>query len=622
MKRLLALALVALLLVSIPVAISLQEPRQVDPATAPEDPIYGQGLYLFYGSIVAAISGGNFSAARSLIHQDSFIHIPADVLDAVNSFDGLINSTSALFGTIQSQLGNSSAYLASGRLHLARDNLTAAVSNLRSANQTLSQLFGAEPQLASLTGIPSSLLLQKLQPLETLYVADSAQANRLLTVLTGLTKLEQTNVTLQVAPSAIAIGTNVSVTGTLTGPSGAALASRSVTVYFQNQAIGDLTTSPSGHYSGSFPTPYFYQKNATMFASFLPSGNDSLVYSPSTSAPANVTVSFDTPSVTFVIPSHVNAGQPLSVNGTLSLAGRPLSGYTVSLSGFQTSPLGSSVAASNLTSGIGGFAIQLGVPAGLSGGTYPLVLSTSSNGAIGPLSIPLHVTVIEENPDVTATAPVIALAGFSVTVSGAAVVNGTGLSGAQVLNTGAGPGAAATTNSSGSFSFSVTPPLTTANGPWAYSIEVYPTQSWISAAPATVTIFVINPLVLIFPAGSLGLLGLVVRRRRAPGQVAELAPLGPVAAEAEAPKQRPATGLPGVYFAAVGLVEAATAVQHLPQTTIREYLKAVQGKLKGFEHFRIISALLEANLYGGPRSAADESTANAELASLRREIEG
>ena len=621
MKKLLALLLAALVLVSVPVALAIQFPRQVDPATAPVDPAYGQGLYVFYGSIVAALSGGNYSAAKALIAQTSFIHIPPEILDAVNSFNGLVNSTSNLFTVINSQLINASGYISTGRIELARSNLTGAVSNLRVANQTLTQLFSAEPQLAAMAGIPSSLLSQKLQPLETVYKGDSAQADRLLAVVTGLTKFEATATTLAVGQSTIEVGSNVTVSGELTGPSGAPLASRNVTIFFQGKPIGTTPTDGAGRYSAQLPTPFFYQQNASMFASFLPAGNDSLVYAPSTSPPVNVTVSFVTPAVSFAAPDTVYAGQPFTINGTLSLAGAPLKGYTVTLSGFRETALGPLLTADALTGPDGSFSVTLTPPTSIEGGSYPLSLKTSSDLDIGPAVISFHVDLVKETPAVTSSVPGLALAGLPITISGTASVNGTGVAGAQVLNTSPSPTVDAKTSSSGAFSFTVIPPLTTANGAWAYTVEVYPAQTWITPAPLNVSVFVINPLVLIFPASSLGLLGLVVRRRRPPAMAPAQALVRAVEATPKKPKPHITTGLPGVYFEAVGLVERATAVPLLPQATIREYLGQVRGVLKGFEHFRYISSELEKHLYAGGAATADEAKARAELESMRREIE-
>jgi hypothetical protein len=626
MKKLAAILLAALVLLSAPAAFSIQFPRQVDPSTAPQDPAYGQGLYLFYASIVAAVSGGNFSGARALLAQTPFIHVPPEILDAVDSFDGLVNSTAALFRTVGLQLANASAYLATGRVSLARDNLTSAVTSLRAANQTLDQLFGAEPQLAALTGIPSSLFLQKLHPLESLYVSDSAEASRLLAVLTGLTKLEPTTVTLQVRQGSIKVGSDVSVSGTLVGPGGSPLASRTVTVYFENQPIGNASTDGSGAYSADLPTPYFYQRDATLFASFLPAGNDSLVYAPSTSPPANVTVDFATPDASLASPRPVYAGQPMTVSGTLTLGGAPLAGYAVSLSGFAPSPLAPPVEASARTAADGSFAVELTPPSALAGGAYPLTLRTSSNGTVGPLSVPLSVTVIKEDPAVSSSAPLVALAGVPFTVSGAATANGTGVGGAQVLVTPPGPSVEGTTSPSGAFSLRVAPPLTTPTGGWSFTVEVYPAQSWISPAPATVSVFVVNPLVLVFPASSLALLGLVVRRRR---QALAPAPLPPPARAAGPPvpaaPPRPPAGLPGVagvYYAAVALAERSTGVRLLPQMTVREYARGVEGALRGSAHFWAISLIFEAHLYGAGGGEGDESTGASELEALRREVEG
>ncbi len=621
MKKLVALFLVALILISAPVAIAIQFPRQVDPATAPSDPVYGQGLYLFYGSVVAAISGGNFSGAKALLHVAPFIHIPSDILSAVDTFNGLVNSTAGHFLVIDSQLDNASTYLETGRVALARANLTAAVAGLRSVNQTLTQLFAAAPALASLTGIPSSLFLQKLQPLEVQYSGYSAEANRLLVVLTGLTKLEPTAVTLGVGQRSFEVGSNVTVSGSLSAGS-VPLAGRTVTVYLGGSPVGNATTGSSGLYSAVLSTPLYYRANATMFASFVPSGADSLVYAPATSAAVSVHIEFATPTPYVTLPHRAYAGQPMGVNGTLTVGGLPVGGYTVSMSGFSTSPLGPEEVATGVTSADGSFSLSITPPSSLSGGTYALTLATPSNGTVGPLSYPFDVNVTKESVQVTSSAPTVAIAGLPVTVSGTALVGGLALSGAQVLNTTPSPGVDTNTSASGSFSFTVTPPLTTSNGAWTYSLGVYPSQTWISSAPVSVTVFVINPLVLVFPASSAGMLLLVVRRRRSAGQGLALAPLEeedePRAAQTPRP---PLTGLPAVYYRAAELAEKATGVPLLPHMTVREYLGALLGKLKGFEHFRTISSLLERHLYAGARDPGDQGRAEAELEAMRREDE-
>ncbi|MDG7013075.1 MAG: hypothetical protein JRN46_02455 [Nitrososphaerota archaeon] len=621
MKRLLALAIVAMVLVSAPVALAIQFPRQVDPATAPADPVYGQGLYLFYGSVVAALSGGNFTGASHLLQLAQFIHIPADVLSAVDTFDGLINSTADQFALIHAQLDNASAYLGTGRVGPARDNLTSAIANLRSANQTLTQLVAAEPSLASLTGIPPSLLLQKLHPLETQYAEYSALASRLLTVLTGLTRLAPTSVTLSVAQASIPVGSNVTVSGYLAGPSGP-LAHRAVTIYFGDAAIGDANTTASGAYSAELRTPFYYDENATIFASYVPSGGDSLVYAPSTSAPAEVRVTFATPVASLSVPGSAYAGQPMVVNGTLELGGRPLGGYTVSLSGFSPSSLAPPEVATATTSPDGSFSLSLVPPSGLGAGSYPITFSTSSNGSVGPLSLTHHVSLVKESPTVASSAPAFAIAGLPVTVSGSASVNGSALAGAQVLNTTPTPGVDTSTSPSGTFTFTVTPPLTTPNGAWDYRVGVYPSQSWITSAPVSVSIFVINPLVLVFPASSLGLLLLVVRRRRPPPQAQAMAPLQRAETDAAPPARAPLTGLPAVYYSAAGLAEKATGVPLRPQMTVREYLAAVRGAFRGFERFATISSLLETSLYAGGGGPGDEARARGELEAMRRELEG
>ncbi len=614
MKKLLALVLVVLVLVSGPIALAIQVPRQVDPSTAPSDPVYGQGLYLFYGAIVGAVTGGNFTAASALIKQTGFIHIPAEIADAVNSFNRLVNSTANLFLTVDHQLKNASGYVSTGRLALARISLQGAIINLRSANITLTQLFGAEPQLAAITGIPSSLLLQKLQPLETLFDSDTAQANRLLKVITGASRLNQATLTLSVTPATIETGSSVVVGGQLTRSSGSPLPARNVTVYFENSPIGSATTSNSGRFSTSFKTPYYYQKVATMFASFLPAGNDTLVYAPSTSAPVKLNVTYSLPDASVSIPKSVLAGQRLHTFGTVSKDGRPLSNLQISLSGFK-------LTSTNFTLRNGSFAIDLEVPSSLGQGTYPLTFATGSNGTLGPLVSLQNVIVIKIDPTIKSNIPIVAFAGFPTTISGSVRANGSSLAGARVLNVSPSPSVSVATTGDGTFSFSVTPPLTISNGGWSYTLEVFPTQSWISATPLNVSVFVVNPLVLALPVASLAILAFSVRRRRPPGQISApelFEEQGPAEVIQAAPLP---TGLAGIYSRAVEIVERATSIPLKPQTTIREYLAAVRGVLKGIKHFEYISSALESQLYGPGVAAEVEGWAETELRELRKELE-
>ena len=618
MKKLLAAALAALVLVSVPVAASIQVPRQVDPNAAPADQVYGQGLYLFYGAVVAALSGGNFSAARQLLHQTSFIHIPAEISDAVDSFDGLVNSTAVLFQTVNGELSNASALIATGRVALASTYLQEAISNLRGANQTLAQLFGAEPQLASLTGIPSSLLLQRLQPLETVYKADSSEAARLVSIITGLTKLELPAVTLAVAQKTIETGSNVTVSGRLATPSGSPIPSRAVAFYFANRSMGQATTDQMGDYAATLRTPYYYVRTASVFASFVPAGNDTLLYSPAVSADVLLNVTFSTPVLSLVQPlgpARAYAGVPFRVNGSLSLGGLPLSGYNVTIAGLSSG-------ASALTSSGGTFSLRVSPPASLAQGTYPLTLKSGANRTVGPLASSLQVLLVKEYSTVTASIPVIAFAGFPITVSGSATANGTGLSAARVLGTTPSP-SVNTTTKGGSFTFTQTPPLTSTKGDWSYTSEVYPSQSWIAPAAVSVRVFVVNPLVLAFPVASVVLLAVVVRRRRPPASVVRTAAPEPVpGAPSEPPPRPPLTGIPAIYYAAAELVAKATSIPLLPQMTVREYLALVRGKAKGQSHFEYISSALESHLYGTGVYREVEEWEERELKLLRGELEG
>ncbi len=613
MKKIAAILLVLFVLASAPVSLSIQIPRQVDPSTAPADPVYGQGLYLFYGILATSLVSGNFSAASHLLKQSVFIHIPPDIADAIGRFNELFNSTAQSFTAIDHHLKNASAYISTGRLEQAKPALEGAFADLRSVNGTLTQLFEASPQLAALTGIPPSLLLQKLQPLSSSYSSYLAEAQHLLKLVTGAEVLDHPSLTLSVTPRATRVGSKMLVEGRLLNAEGSPITSRLVTIYFAGLSVGQVHTDYSGYYSGFVKTPFFYDKAVEMFASFLPTGNDTLVFAPATSIPVELEVGYDTPDVSFSIPKSVYAGQPLHVSGTLSFAQKALPGYTVSLSAFKQAVYARSQAN-------GSFFLDFPVPSYAGQGTFSLLLQTGGNGTIGPITISSGVFVVRLDALVSTNLPPVILAGFPVTISGSVNANGSGVAGARILSLGGSPTVDSTTTRDGRFSFSITAPLTTPNGAWTAVVGVYPAQSWISTTHLDFNVFVINPIALAFPGASVVLIFIVVMRRRPKSTVAIQAPLQAAPPEPAQPRTPP-TGLALIYAEAVQLVQASTSVILPPHATIREYLEAVRGKLIPFEHFTRISFALEAELYGPGAPPDNETVARLELESLRRKLE-
>ncbi|MEK7203892.1 MAG: hypothetical protein AAB254_00135 [candidate division NC10 bacterium] len=153
-------------------------------------------------------------------------------------------------------------------------------------------------------------------------------------------------------------------------------------------------------------------------------------------------------------------------------------------------------------------------------------------------------------------------------------------------------------------------------GPEKMSVRLIPGEPWHAPVEVTRDLFIINPLngavsvALLLPIG--GLLYTRTRRRRGPRELAGLVPV----AEESVPARRaePArVSLPGtvrdqliaVYLAALRDVQAVTGSQMTPSTTLREFLWAVQPKLRG-DAFKWMTTLAETALYSS-RPITEES---------------
>jgi hypothetical protein len=590
-------------------------PRQVDPATAPAEIVYGPGLFLFYGSVISLIDSGNFSGVRALLSQAGFIHIPPEISFSVNIFNGLLTSTANILAATNTELSDANSSISTGRVDEATSHVQTAFADLKDANRTITELVAAAPRLAGLTGMPISLFLPKVNTLVSLYAAYLARAHLLQDEITRIHKLVQTSLTLAVSQTAIETGSNVQASGTLTATSGAQMGSRSVTIFFQGSSLGQAVTDSMGHFLASIRTPYVYQQILSLIASYLPVGNDTKLYSPSSSPTVQLNVNFTSPLANVTAPGNAFAGLSLTVNGTLSADKSPLAGYGITLTAFGQD------SSSKTTKG-GRFSFEVVAPASLSGGTYSLTLLTSGNRTTGPLSQTIKVNVIKLDPLVTINVPAFVIAGFATTISGSAKVNGSVLQGATVLNVSPTPQVNTTSSDQGSFSFKLTPSLYVPTGEWDYTVGVYPQQSWISPDRVKVSLFVVNPAILIPPVLSAALLVMVVRKRRSANQTPILA-----AQEREwllPPESVPVERRPGLaktYFEALELVQRATSIILEPSDTLREYLYKVKGVLKGLVHFEHITLALESQLYGPGVAFYEEQNAEEEFDSLRRALE-
>jgi hypothetical protein len=605
-----ALAVAAILLASVPLSIvAASYPRQVDPSAAPEEIPYGPGLAQFYGLVLASLSGGNFTGARSLLLESGLLHIPSSISYILQRFNSLIDTAGSLLQSASSDLSSATALVDEGRLSEASRFIDSARGELLQANQTVQQLQAAALQAAQNTGMPLSLLTPRISALESLVERYSMQIASLEVLVSASSFLVQTTVTLSVRPSAAPVGSSVLFSGSLSSYGGQPLAGRTVSIYLAGSRVATATTESDGSFSVSFRLPFIYETNVTAFASFLPSGPDSAVYSPSSSHDVHLSLLFTTPRLSLSAQPVVYPGIPFTVSGRTSVLSGPVE---LSAFGLHTS---------TVPDGSGYFSFLVSAPAGQPAGQAQLTVSTHANGTVAPSSASVTVLVTRLMPSTSLAVPSFAVVGIPLRISGQVSINGTGLAGASVLGLSKAFGINTTTDTLGFFSSYASIPLTVPTGYFTVTLGVYPGKSWASAGEASATLFVLNPATLLFPGfGALFVIAAVARGRRRAQAVSGLEEEGGAAApetrhEAEAvPAAQPS--LLHLYIQALRLAERATGVTQSPSQTLREYLSLVRGRLRGYESFQYISLALEAQLYGEGASPEVEERARRELERL------
>lgn len=166
-------------------------------------------------------------------------------------------------------------------------------------------------------------------------------------------------------------------------------------------------------------------------------------------------------------------------------------------------------------------------------------------------------------------------------------------------------------------------------GPEKVTVRLIPGEPWHAPVEVTRDLFIINlingavSVALLLPIG--GLLYTRTRRRHGPPELAGRVPV----AEEGVPARRaepPGVSLPGtakdrliaVYLAALRDVQAVTGADMKPSTTLREFLWAVQPKLRG-DAFKSMTLLAEAALYSS-RPITEESLE--QIQRLKTQLEG
>lgn len=359
----------------------------------------------------------------------------------------------------------------------------------------------------------------KIDGLRRLYLEYSIQIDQIQS------QLNPRSVTLTVIPSnyTVLIDRLLHINGSLKTHNGTVLAQRNVTIAWGQNSTNVLTDS-KGAFETSIRFPVGFPGGTTFVtATFQPKGNDTVPYVSTYSAAEVQVLYYPT-----LISAHVqpNSALPLdfvSVTGNLAAMGTPLANRTVTLY------LDSVAVRAVETESTGDFLFNLQVPPRIQDGNHTLLAffnSTKEVYASSNVTLPFIVQRVASVIKASAS-PTSILSAMSVGVTGTArlanssrVTLGSYGGVANIFLDGI-PQGSATVSADGTFSSSLTIPLSSNFGNHLIQVIYAPSDPRIDTSSITLNIYVFNTRILGFFAFAAAVLGIYVVRRKRIEQLVE-----------------------------------------------------------------------------------------------------
>ncbi|MEM3070947.1 MAG: hypothetical protein QW638_08655 [Candidatus Bathyarchaeia archaeon] len=605
MNRLQVLLLSILLLLGQSIAQATY-PRHVNPAELSEEIPTGMLLLTIYREIVEAAIMGNYTEAYSRLGEAYRVYVPEALRYILLRFHELLEGEVSLLNETDVQIELARALRELGFIKDAWDHLQNASISLAKANLTHTELQAASQELSRRIPMPIGDPLRRLGNLIESY---GLRIEELAMMLRG-EEPTATSLSIRVEELEAWVGSQITITGSLTLEAGEPLENRMVAIHLDGERVAEASTGRGGLFGVDLKLPYIYKPTLTIQAVFRPSGPDIGTLAASRSNTVELRLLYLTPTLSIqldkarVLPTEI-----------LIITGK------VDVPGLEVWARGLGRTLRTAADEDGAFSLALRVPAEASEGYQTLEVGTSARGLIGPSHTSTVVEVYRHLMEVEVEAPAVALAGLPIEVRGVLKGPMGPLGGARVRVEGFGVTTATETDETGRFTAPLRAPLTLSSGWHRILVEASPSEPIYRIQSMSRNILMVNPYLLIIPAALAAILSrsLLAARRPKPreGEIEEARPQPP----REVEEAGELTGIPLLYLKAVEMVARASGEELKGNDTVREYLERVRPRLgRALEPFERLTWMLEAEVYGGLK--VELSEANLHLEELKRILGG
>jgi len=469
---------------------TLSVPREwsilVNPSSVPASQ-ETNALSLYYNQTLSSLGTGHYSNVSLLLSTFRFVNIPS----ALNQTAETGNSQIALMNvsvpeaasdfrvaarlSSQSQFLNATAYAADG-CQLAGQ-----------ANMTLSDFkTSTVPELVSL-GVPS-------QPYAIgLALTSDAISSLLATCAAFQPQSPYPAATLAIGSlqKSVETGGSVKLHGNLM-LNGKGIASQTVFFYLNGTLIGSGSTNSSGGVGGTLTIPFVYEPVGVVQA--FVATNQTAGFRGTSSNELNLLILFNGTQIVIGDPPAYLPTFSFSVHGNLTTAGgTPLPSAPVRVTFLNETR-------DTTTDSSGAFGAQFTVPADTRDGAYDVYAAFAPRGVYGPSFNFTSIQVTREPMEMIVKVSSLTLTGFSASVQGRLMANGTGVAGARVTVSSPWGSYQATSDSTGQYAVSVPTSLLDFTFSGSLTVSADPAQPYIASDQVLSNLSLFNLLIIVIPA--------------------------------------------------------------------------------------------------------------------------
>jgi len=561
--------------------------RHVDPTTENEEIPYSNLFALLLVSILGNTANANFNESLKQLNNLLLAYIPSKYKYIIDRFREIMNQEINLLNNTNQLLNQAEQLINIGEINKALQILNQASQNLALANSTYQTLKDATNQLISTFSLPRSEITSKLDEIRELINKMYQRLLLLLEKINEMRNLIETFLTINVTPTTIWTGGNITIEGLLYTKN-STLANKEISILLDGKMFKKIITKQNGNFEIITNIPYIYKTSIIVQAQYIPNDIDSNTYKPTISNAVEINLLYIKPNITLQTQTSMLPGKDYKIKGSIQTQiPLPYSQIYVNWLGNQYT-----IEIYNNT-----FTTTIHVPANIKEGVYVLMAQTPAFKIFAPSQNSVKIKIQRLMLNVTLDLPSFSFTGINTVIKGR--INSNETIPATIMFT-IGGKTYTTNTTNNEFEIALNIPLSALSGYLDYEIYIQSQYPWYGNLNEKGQMLVINPLTILVPLTLVTFFALRIKNRKIEEveRIEEKRVLKEEFNNEKTYSKKEFQWIIDLYWQTVALISNLTKIETLPSMTFREYLRKVAPYIKPiYNSFETLTLVTEKVLY-------------------------